>query len=108
MSYPFLNETSKQCLESVSFDNLSKMNFSSYNATEENEILYNLFKTSIMENYSGEENLVVISQDSNVFQLTNSLNELNTKNGKNANGYSLSMIDLGDCGEALKNSVNYI
>ena len=102
MDYPFLNETNKQCMESVSFDNLLKMNFTSYNATEENEILYNLFKTTIMENYSGEENLVVISQDSNVFQLTNSLNELNTKNGKNSNNYSLSMIDLGDCGEALK------
>ena len=89
-------------MKSVSFESLLKMNFTCYNASEENEIIYNLFKTTIIENYSGEENLIVVSQDSNLFQLTNSLHELNTKNGKSSNNYSLSMIDLGDCGEALK------
>ena len=106
LDYPFLNNTNNQCMEKISFEELLNYNFSSYNATEENEILYNLFKTTIIENYSGKENFVVMSQDSNIFQLTNTLNELNTKKGINTNNFNLSMIDLGDCGKELKKKYN--
>ena len=102
LRYPFLNETNNECMESISFQNLLEFNFTKYNSTEENEIIYNLFITSIIAEYSGNDNLIITTQDSNVFQLTNSLNELNTKNGINSNNNNLSMIDLGDCGKELK------
>jgi len=106
LTYPFFNQTNNQCMESVSFEDLLKINFTSYTSEEENQILYNLFKNNIIETYSGNENLIVTTQDSNVFQLTNSLNELNAKNGKSSNGYNLSMIDLGECGIKLKKKYN--
>ena len=102
INYPFYNETSGQCMETVSFENLLKTNFSSYSPSEEKDILYNLFTTSVIQNYTGDENLIISTQDSNVFQLTNTLNELNSRKGATSNNYSLSMIDLGECGEALK------
>ena len=98
LNYPFFNETSKECMETISFDNLLKINLTQYNSSEENEILYNLFKTSIISNYKGNENLVISTQDSNIFQLTNTLNELNAINSNN----NLSKIDLGECGKLLE------
>ena len=106
LNYPFLNETNNQCLENVFFNGLLNINLTIYNSTEENYILLNLFKTTILESYSGDENLIVTTQDSNIFQLTNTLKELNAKNGLNSNNLSISMIDLADCGKALKKAYN--
>ena len=106
LKYPFFNKTTNQCTEIVSYQELLNINFTSYTAEEEKEIIYNLFKNEIIENYSGNDNLIVTSQDSNVFQLTNSLNELNMKNGISSNNYNLSMIDLGECGIKLKKKNN--
>ena len=106
INFPFFNETSNQCMEAVLFEDLLKINFTLYNSSEENAIIYNLFKTVIIKNYSGTENLIITTEDSNVFQLTNTLNELNTKNGINSNNNSLSMIDLGECANLLKTKYN--
>jgi hypothetical protein len=106
INYPFYNETSKQCMKSVSFESLLTLNLSCYNSSEEKEILYGLFKTTLIETYSGNDNLIMTTQDENTFQLTNTLNELNTKKGAISNDNSLSMIDLGECGELLKSRNN--
>ena len=62
----------------------------------------NLFKEYILKNYTGNDNLILESDDNYIFQLTNSLNEANTKSGLNENNYNLSMIDLDECEDKLK------
>ena len=106
LDYAFYNETINQCMEYSSFENLLTINFSLYNSLDVNNVIYNLYKTTIIESYSGNDNLIIATQDSSIFQLTNSLNELNTKNGITSNDYSLSMIDLGECGNVLKKKYN--
>ena len=106
LNYPFYNETSNECMEKISFVNLLQLNLSIYNLYEEKEIIYNLFVNTVIETYTGNDNLIISTQDSNIFQLTNSLNELNTKDGIISNNKSLSIIDLGDCGAELKRTNN--
>ena len=74
-------------------------------SSNKNTIIYNLIKNYI-QNYTGEDSLVLETDDNQVFQLTTSSNEKNTKEGKNSNNYNLSMIDLGNCEETLKRENN--
>ena len=48
------------------------------------------------------ESIVIQGTDSYVFQVTNNINELSTLNGTIVNGYNLSMIDLAECEDALR------
>ena len=48
------------------------------------------------------KSIVINGTDNYVFQITNNKNELETLNGSISNEYNLSMIDLAECGEALK------
>ncbi len=72
-----------------------------------NTIIYNIIK-NVIKYYTGNDNLIFKSEDNYVFQLTNSLNEENTKNGVNENTFNLSMIELGECEDILKeiNQIN--
>ena len=46
-------------MESISFENILKINFTKYDSNEENEIIYNLFITSIIAEYSGNEEMII-------------------------------------------------
>jgi hypothetical protein len=48
------------------------------------------------------ESIVIPGIDNYVFQVTNNINELSTINGTLINGYNLSMIDLANCEDALR------
>ena len=52
--------------------------------------------------------MILKAEDNYVFQLTNSLNEENTIKGINENTYNLSIIELGECEDTLKevNNIN--
>ena len=96
----FYSKKNNECLDMCSYFDLLSDNCGIKDIENKNTIIYNLLKI-LMKNYTGD-NLVVKAEDDYVFQLTNSLNEKNTKNGIDSNDYNLSMIDLGDCEEKLK------
>ena len=106
LSY-FYSKRDNQCLEYCSYEDLLNDNCGIKNCPNKNALLYNLFKNYIIDEYTGTDNLILESDSDYIFQLTNSLNEKNTKNGKNSNNYNLSMIDLQECEDTLK-EVNHI
>ena len=93
-----------QCLELCPYEEFIENNCG-INSSNKNTIIYNLIKNYI-QNYKGEDNLILETDDNQVFQLTTSSNEKNTKDGKSSNNFNLSMIDLGDCEETLKRENN--
>ena len=102
VNFPFYSKDDKECLAFCSYEDLLNKNCEVNNSKEKNAILYNLFKEYILKNYTGNDNLILESDDNYIFQLTNSLNEANTKSGLNENNYNLSMIDLDECEDKLK------
>ena len=102
--YPFLIIFSNECKSSCSYIELLSKNCS---FSQENEIIYNELKNNVIKTYPVDgESLVIEANEEYVFQLTTSLNELNTLEGKYVNGYNLSLIDLGDCEKLLKDEYN--
>ena len=71
-----------------------------------NNIINDLIKNYVIQNYKDNDNIIIESNNNYIFQLTNSLNEENAKNGKNPNNYNLSMINLGECENLLKRQNN--
>ena len=75
-----------------------------------NEELYEKIKSEIIGTYPANGESVVIEGEENyVFQITTAANEINSLNGNYENNYNLSMIDLGQCENLLKNKniINY-
>ena len=72
-----------------------------------NTIIYNTIK-NLIKYYTQNDNLILKTKDNYIFQLTNSLNEENTKKRINENTYNLSMTELGECEDTLKevNNIN--
>ena len=101
----FYSKENNKCLEYCSYNDLLNNNCGIKDSEDKNSLIYNLIKDYIMKNYTGE-NVIIEAEDDYIFQLTSSLNEKDTKNGKNSNNYNLSMIDLGDCEEKLKRENN--
>ena len=95
-------------LELCSYEDLLNQNCNLNNSIKyNNTIIYNIIK-NLINYYTGNDNLIFKSEDNYVLQLTNSLNEENTRNGINENNYNLSMIELGECEDILKeiNQIN--
>ena len=68
-----------------------------------NTEIYETIKKEIMSSYPPNgESIVIPGIDNYVFQVTNNINELSTINGTLINGYNLSMIDLANCEDALR------
>ena len=68
-----------------------------------NQEIYDIIKKEILPSFPPDGKSIVINgTDNYVFQITNNKNELETLNGSISNEYNLSMIDLAECGEALK------
>ena len=68
-----------------------------------NTEIYEIIKKEIMSSYPPNgESIVIPGIDNYVFQVTNNINELSTINGTLINGYNLSMIDLANCEDALR------
>ena len=68
-----------------------------------NSEIYQTIKKELISTFPANgESIVINGTDDYVFQVTNSINELSTLNGTLINGYNLSMIDLAECEDALK------
>ena len=75
---------------------------------QKNNIIYDELVKDIIKDYQNNgDTLVIETKDNFAFQLTNSKNELNTIEGINSNEYNLSLINLTQCENLLKNK-NYI
>ena len=101
----FYSKKNNECLKICSYDDLLNDNCGVKDSENKNTIINNLIKEYIMKNYT-DGNLIIEGEDDFIFQLTNSLNERNTKDGIDSNDYNLSMIDLGECEEKLKEKNN--
>ena len=75
----------------------------------QNHILsFNEIKESLINNYNGLDNIIIISDNNNIYQITNSLNENNIKKNDTIKNYNMSIIELGKCENLLKekNDIN--
>ena len=95
-----------ECLEFCSYEDILNKNCYINATNNKNTIINDLMKNHIIQNYKENDNIIIESDNNYIFQLTNSLNEENTKDGKNINNYNLSMIDLGECENLLKRKNN--
>ena len=95
-----------ECLEFCSYEDILNKNCYINATNNKNTIINDLMKNHIIQNYKENDHIVIESDNNYIFQLTNSLNEENTKDGKNTNNYNLSMIDLGECENLLKRKNN--
>ena len=102
--YPFLMHRTNECKDSCIYNDLLIKECS---LLEINHIIYKETLEDIIFSYPYDgESLLLEGEDEYVFQITTSLNEIDTFEGKNANEYSLSMIDLGECEYLLKQQYN--
>ena len=105
-SYPYYNYSTRECQshgpqETCTYDNLLNNECSFLNLS--NKEIYNKIKEEIIQNYPSDGvSIVIEGEDSYVFQITTSGNELDSLNGNDNNEYNLSMIDLGKCEELLR------
>jgi hypothetical protein len=77
------------------------------NNDKTNDEIYKIIKNEIIPNYSTKDGeIIVIDGDGITFQVTTDKNEINTLNGVIENKNNLSMIDLDDCAELLKQEYN--
>lgn len=98
--YPFLIKSTHECKASCSYSELYNKDCVFSQVTD---IIYKELKEDVIKTYPIDgESLVIEAEQEYVFQLTSSLNEINSLNGIKANGYSLSMMDLGHCEDLLK------
>ena len=98
--YPFLIHKSYECKDSCLYQDLLAKECS---LPKINYIIHKETLEDIIFSYPYDgESLVIEGEDEYVFQLTNSLNEMNTFEGKYTNEYNLSMIDLCECEYLLK------
>ena len=98
--YPFLIISTHECKASCSYSELYSKDCVFSQVTE---IIYKELKEDVIKTYPMDgESLVIEAENEYVFQLTSSLNEISSLNGIKANGYSLSMMDLGHCEYLLK------
>ena len=71
--------------------------------TKNNDDIYNILKSKIINSYPEDGESIVIEADDNyVFHLTNGDNEMESLSGKFENDFNLSIIDLGNCEKLLK------
>ena len=91
----------KQCLEDCSYNELLD---GSCTISNNNEIVYQELINNVMKDYqkNNEDILIFEGQNDFFFQITNTMNELDTLEQEIDNEYSMSMIDLGICEDILK------
>ena len=98
--YPFLIKSTHECKASCSYSELYSKDCVFSQVTE---IIYKELKEDVIKTYPIDgESLVIEAEEEYVFQLTSSLNEVNSLKRIKANGYNLSMMDLGHCEDLLK------
>ena len=85
------------------YEEILKCEFQNMTNTE----IYQVIKKELISTFPANgEPIVINGTDDYVFQVTTNLNELSTLNGTLINGYNLSMIDLAECEDALKEANN--
>ena len=98
--YPFLIYSTNECKDSCSYTELFNKDCS---FSQINDVIYKELKEDVINTYPNNgDNLVIEGEDEYVFQLTTSLNEINSLEGIKANGYNLSMIDISNCENLLR------
>ena len=97
----FYSKDNDECLEYCLIKDLQNDNCEIKDVENKNTIIDELIRDYLLKNFTGE-NVIIEGNNNTVFQLTNSLNENNAKDGINSNDYNLSMIDLGECENKLK------
>ena len=74
---------------------------------DNNTDIYSKIANDVIKSYPDNGESVVIEADNNhIFQITTMDNELSALNNSNNSNYNLSIIDLGLCGDILKESYN--
>ena len=100
IEYLYYVSDKRECKIDCSFSELSNRTCI---ISQENNIIYNELVNDIIKEYKNNENTLVLeAQDDYVFQMTNTVNEISTKEGKMENQYNLSIIDLDQCENLLK------
>ena len=104
--HPYLNYTTNECQNYTTLCLYNKfMNDECSFENNTNSEIYNKIKNELLQTYPSDGGSVVIEGENNyVFQITTGENELNSINEGNNN--NLSMIDLGDCADLLKQEYN--
>ena len=88
----------------IYYDSISKTCFLNQN---NNEGIYNYLSLEILPNYSIKDgNIIIKGEESDIFQITTSKNELDSLNNNNENKMNLSVIDLGECESIIKKENN--
>ena len=101
--YSNYNETTNECLPTLLFEGIIKdLIYSNYT----NEEIFSIIIIKLIQNYNGKSNNIIEGNNNKYFQLTTSENEINTLKGKIDNKYNLSVIDLGDCENKLRERYN--
>ena len=73
------------------------------NSNKTNSEIYNLILDEIIPKYPNEEGeIIILEGDGIIFQVTTDKNEIDTFNGEIENKNNLSVIDLDECAELLK------
>ena len=98
--YPFLIISTHECKAFCSYRELYNKDCVFSQVTD---IIYKQLKEDVIKTYPIDgESLVIEAEQEYVFQLTSSLNEINSLKGIKANGNKLSMMDLGHCQDLLQ------
>ena len=88
--------------------NINYFDDSNYTSEEINQKIYEQIINNIIKNIEvlNEDGYVIKGKDNYFYHITTSENEINNANKKNNDTYKLSRIDLGECGNKLRD--NYI
>ena len=103
--YPFLNIETNECKQDFTYEDIINSNII-IDINQNNITSFNEIKKTIIDNYNGLDNIIIKSENNNIYQITNSLNENNIKNNDNINNYNISIIELGQCENLLKKKNN--
>ena len=92
--YPFLMINNNECKDFCPYEDLLNQECS---IEKSNDLIYEILKELISTYPADGESIVVEGEEEYVFQLTTSINELDSLDGVYINEYNLSMIDLAEC-----------
>ena len=99
--FPYVIKETNECKESCFYYDLKSENCS---LVPDKNLIFDELKKRIIKTCpsNANESLIIVTNDSYAFQITNSYNELKALNGLYSNEYNLSMIDITECENLMK------
>ena len=96
--YSNFNETTNECMPTPYYESMIQ---DLKNSNYLNEEILSKIISVLIPNYNGE-NDAIIGRNNTIFQITTEENEMKILKGLSENNYNLTVIDLGDCEDKLR------